>query len=208
MRRGRVLLVRHAGTTATRAARFPTAEEALTAPGWRAAEAGAAGLAQWLAGQEHSALRSPALRTEQTARALGLRAAVDPRLAPLDLGRWTGRGLAEVAGDEPAALRAWRTDPDEAGHGGESVAGLVARCRELLAAWAGELATRPAAVVAVTHGAVQRAVVVAALGLPPLALWQLESAPAAAAALHLRPDGGWTLAALNLPLAALVPEAP
>lgn len=207
MRRGRVLLVRHAGTTATRAGRFPTSGDALTAVGWTAAGAGAQGLQRWLAGQEARAVRSPALRAEQTARALGLDARVEPRLGPLDLGRWTGRGLAEVAGEEPAALSAWRTDPDGAGHGGESLQRLVARSRDLLAVWAADLAARPAAVVAVTHGAVLRALVVAALGLPPLGLWQLESSPAAGTALHLRPDGGWTLAALNLPLAALDGDA-
>jgi broad specificity phosphatase PhoE len=199
--------VRHAGTTATRAGRFPTPADALTAGGWTAAGAGAGGLRQWLAGQEARALRSPALRAEQTARALGLDAGVEARLGPLDLGRWTGRALAEVAGKEPAALSAWRTDPDEAGHGGESLSRLLARSRDLLAAWARDLTARPGAVVAVTHGAVLRALVIAALGLPPLGLWHLESAPAAGTALHLRPDGGWTLAVLNLPLAALAPES-
>lgn len=202
MRRGRVLLVRHAGTTATRTARFP-ADEALTPSGWAAAEAGAAGVRRWLAGQEVRAWSSPALRAEQTARALGVDARPEPALRPLDLGRWTGRTLVEVAGEEPAALGAWRTEPDAVEHGGESLTRLLVRCRHLLGQWSAALAVEPAGVVAVTHGAVLRALVATALGLPPLGLWQLEAAPGSAAALAARPDGGWSLAALNLPLAAL-----
>ena len=202
MRRGRVLLVRHAGTTATRSARFP-ADEALTPSGWAAAAAGADGVRRWLAGQEVRAWSSPALRAEQTARALGLDARPDPALRPLDVGRWTGRALADVAGEEPAALGAWRTEPDAAEHDGENLTQLLARCRQTLEGWAVSLAAEPVGLVAVTHGAVLRALVATALGLPPLGLWQLEAAPGTAGALAARPDGGWTLAALNLPLAAL-----
>ncbi len=98
--------------------------------------------------------------------------------------------LAEIAPDD---LAAWLTDPHYAGHGGESVAALLARIEAFLAA-------RLAAgnVVAVTHGAVLRAVLVAVLGAPPSAFWRIDAPPLTM--LTLSSDGRrWALREFSLP---------
>ncbi len=60
----------------------------------------------------------------QTAEMLGIDGTLDPGLRSLDIGSWRGR-LPE---DIPVAeLRDWFGDVDSAPHGGESIAGFVAR---------------------------------------------------------------------------------
>lgn len=50
----------------------------------------------------------------------------DPGLASLDVGSWRGRTPEEIPGAE---LGAWFADPAVRPHGGESIAGFVARIR-------------------------------------------------------------------------------
>jgi len=194
-----VLLVRHAGTAATRRGDFAGDDDALD-PLPRSVPA-PDGVTAWLAGQAAEALASPARRARETATLLDLAPATEARLRPLDVGAWTGRGVADVAAEDPAGLAAWRVDPDARPHGGETLTELAQRCRALLAGWA---AGRPGppAVVAVTHGAVVRALVAAALDLPPERAWRLEAGPGRAAALAWRGDA-WAVTALDAPLPAL-----
>ncbi|OBG73171.1 MULTISPECIES: histidine phosphatase family protein [unclassified Mycobacterium] len=177
---GRLILVSHAMTNAVAAARFP-ADEPLNDLGRRQVEA--------IAGQCDRAgrqLRGPERRAEQTARLLGLGAAAEPLLADLDCGRWRGRTLQEVPPDE---LAVWLADPAAAPHGGESIAELTER----VAAWLGSVATAgPGRTVAVTHPAVIRAAIVAALGAPADAFWRIDIRPVSRTALHYR-DRRWTL---------------
>jgi broad specificity phosphatase PhoE len=157
----RVTLVAHGRTAAVRAAAFPSPGDALELP--IAGEAGA------LAGVEGRS--GPEERCLGTAWWLGLAASADPGLRDCDHGRWRGRTLAEVAAAEPEGVRAWLTDPGAAPHGGEPVAGLIARMGEWLASLpAGRLP-------AVTHPAVVRAALVAALGLPAAAYWRVDVPP-------------------------------
>lgn len=167
----RLLLVRHAGTAATRAARLPLDEPA---------ERDLADLTGHL-GRSGSLLTSPALRC----RVPG--GEVEPRLGPWDLGRWAGLPLAEIP-----ELPAWRTDPAYDGHGGESTLALAARVAGLLASWH----DRDGRVVAVTHAAVIRLAVLHALGAPVEAAWQLDIAPGSVTELHAAP-GGWRVARVN-----------
>ncbi len=121
---------------------------------------------------------------------LGLAASCDPALRDLDAGRWSGKALTEIA---PHDLAVWLTDPDYAGHGGESVAALLARIEPFLAArlTAGN-------VVAVTHAAVLRAALVAVLDAPPSAFWRIDAAPLTT--LTLSSDGRrWALRGLVPP---------
>lgn len=163
----RLTLVSHSSTSATNLAAFGS-DEPLDARGARWAADAAGGVAR-----ASRVLSSPMLACRQTAEALGLGAPlVDPALADWDLGRWRGRTLDGVAADEPAAVRSWLTDATAAPHGGETLTGLLSRV-------GGWLDSVPGAghTVAVTHAAVVRAVVLAALGAPPAAFWRVDIAP-------------------------------
>lgn len=144
------------------------------------------GLEQW-AGRAGALLMSPA----QRCRLPGARVA--PELRPWDLGRWTGRPLFDLPPDE---LAAWRTDPDWAGHGGESLRALHNRVVDALHA----LPAGSGRTVAVTHGAVVQAAVGAALGAPLEAFWSVDVSPATCTELHRIGNGSrarWRLCRLG-----------
>lgn len=119
---------------------------------------------------------APSQRCRQTAQALGWdEAAVEPALRDLDMGRWQGRTLEEVAGDDPAALTAWMTDPEAAPHGGESVGDL---CRRV-AAWMEALPDDAGRVRAVVDQAVVRAAMLSVLAAPAQSFWRVDVPPLA-----------------------------
>jgi broad specificity phosphatase PhoE len=188
----RLLLVRHAATSATRAAAFP-ADEQLDERGRE--------LARILGGgfpQHTEFVTSPARRCRETAEAAGLDAQVDDAIAECDFGAWSGRTLAEIDESSPDAVRDWMLDPDAAPHGGESLALFCAR----IGRWLDELSGREGRVAAITHGEVVKAAVVHALGAPLAAFWRIDAAPLAVTELHAH-HGRWTLTRTNAPL---VPE--
>lgn len=202
----RLLLVRHAATSATRAAAFPADEP--IADGAAALAAGLAGLARGggiasgASGGDPAARRradevlaSPALRCAQTAAAAGFAPAIEPRIAECDFGAWAGRTLADVNGSDPAAVGAWMGDPEAAPHGGESLAAFCAR----VGGWLDEQALRDGKTLAITHGGVVKACVVRALGAPLEAFWRVDVAPLSVTELHAH-DGRWTVTAVNRPL--------
>lgn len=172
--------MRHPGTAATAAGRFPADEPAADRLGDLAG----------LRGPRGELLRSPAQRCAVAG------ALVDPALGPWDLGSWSGRELTEVAA---ADLASWQTDPDFSGHRGESARALADRVRAWLHAYAQRSVGDGPRTVAVTHGAWVRGAVVTALGAPPAAFWQVEIAPASVTELHVR-DGRWRLVSTNVPL--------
>ena len=180
----RLLLVRHASTAAVRAAAFG-ADEDLDGSGVAAAARLAARLPRG------DVLISPARRAAQTAAGLTV-SAVEPALAECDFGAWAGRPLAELAAEDPAAVQAWMTDPDAAPHGGESLTALLARVR----AWLEEQAALDGTAIAITHGGVVKAAVVAALDAPPSAFWRVDVSPLAITELHAH-DGRWTVTRVN-----------
>jgi broad specificity phosphatase PhoE len=182
-----LLLVRHAPTSATRAASFP-ADEALDARG----RAAAGRLAATLPARA-DALTSPARSCRETADAAGLEAArVEAALADVDYGAWAGRTLDDVQVGEPDAAAAWVSDPDARPHGGETLRELAGRVE----AWLATQAALEGRAVAITHAAVVRAAVVHALGAPPAAFWRIDVPPLAVTELHAR-SGRWTLARLS-----------
>jgi broad specificity phosphatase PhoE len=202
----RLLLVRHAATSATRAAAFP-ADEPIE-EGAAALAAGLAGLVargrgavdELTAADESAAprvdvLASPALRCAQTAAAAGLAPRVEPLLAECDFGAWAGRSLAELHAQDADAVGAWMGDPEVAPHGGESLRAFAAR----VAGWLDGQAAGDGATLAITHGGVVKAALVHALGAPLDAFWRIDVAPLAVTELHAH-DGRWTITRTNCPL--------
>jgi broad specificity phosphatase PhoE len=106
-------------------------------------------------------------------------------LADLDCGRWRGEALAALRSDE---LEAWLSQPGAAPHGGESIADLILR----VARWLESLTANPLRTVAVTHPAVIRAAIVAALDIPPESFWRIDVEPVSRVVMHFR-VGRWTL---------------
>jgi broad specificity phosphatase PhoE len=187
----RLLLVRHAPTAATRRSAFPS-DEPLDDRGREQASTLSAALPR------HAAVvTSPALRCRQTAEAAGLTATTDPGLAECDFGRWRGATLAELNAGEPEGVGAWMSDADAAPHGGESLTAFVAR----IGGWLERQAAEDGGLVAITHGGVIKAAVVAALGAPLTAFWRVDAAPLAITELHAH-GGRWTVSRTNMPVTA------
>jgi broad specificity phosphatase PhoE len=184
----RLVLISHAPTAATRAAAFPT-DEPLDRPGSAAASA-AAGAPRRVA----AAYCAPERRCRQTAAALGFDPRVDPGLRDGDVGRWAGRTLTEVAASEPDGIEAWLTDPSAAPHGGESVDEVLARARD----WLRALPPVTGTVVAVTHPAVVRALVIDAIAASAASFWRIDVAPLERTILT-GGHGRWTLRATGRP---------
>ncbi|MGI8623959.1 MAG: histidine phosphatase family protein [Solirubrobacteraceae bacterium] len=184
----RLVLVRHASTTAVRRSAFPL-DEPLDAAGRAAASTLAGRLGRG------DALTSPALRARTTAEAAGLDARTVGAICECDFGAWAGRTLAEVWDEEPVAAQAWMTDPAAAPHGGESLAAFLGR----IGTWLDEQAQLDGRAVAVTHGGVVKAAVIHALAAGPEAFWRVDAAPLHATELHGR-EGRWSLARVNAPI--------
>mgnify|MGYP003393673958 FL=1 len=178
----RLSLVSHAMTDAMAAGRFPT-DEPLNSVGHRQVDASLE------LGVTEQAYCGPEKRTRQTAELLGLHAEIDTRLADLDCGRWRGDFLGRV---ESADLAIWLTDPTRAPHGGESVVDLIERVR----GWMDSLTADRARLVAVTHPAVIRAVILIALDAPPKSFWRIDIAPVSRTVMHFR-GHAWTLRSNN-----------
>jgi broad specificity phosphatase PhoE len=181
-----LLLVRHAATSATRAAAFP-ADEELDERGRQQA----AGLVAAVPGHAQ-VITSPARRCRQTAEAAGLTAAVDEGIAECDFGTWAGRSLAEVNAEDPRAVQSWMLDPDSAPHGGESLAMFAAR----IGRWLDTQAEHGGRLLVITHGEVVKASVIHALGAPLAAFWRVDASPLSITELHAH-GGRWTVARLN-----------
>lgn len=175
----RLTLLSHGMTDAMVAKRFP-ADEPLNDLGRRQAQAMAA---QIDPGSRQ--LCGPERRARQTAELLGLDAATQPRLADLDCGCWRGRAIDDVDAED---LAVWLTDPARAPHGGESITDLIAR----VANWLEWLTANPLRTAAVTHPAVIRAAILAALDISPARFWRIDVAPAGRVVMHYR-AGRWTL---------------
>jgi broad specificity phosphatase PhoE len=184
---GRLLLVRHASTRATRRACFAP-EDPLDAHG----RTQAAALRAEVRGDARF-LVAPCLAAFQTASLAGCAPlVVEHAIAECDYGRWAGRALDDVRDEQPDGVEVWLADPDAVPHGGESMRALLARIGD----WLDGEAASEGTVVAVMAGAVVRAAVVRALDAPAEALWRLDVSPASVTELHAR-DGRWTVTRVN-----------
>lgn len=136
---------------------------------------------------------SPLQRARDTAAALagphGLEVEVDERLIELDYGDWDGSKLADVP---PESWAAWRTDPEFAPPGGETLAGVGARvaafCTDVLG---DEL------VIAVSHVSPIKAAVCNALQVDDRVTWRMQLDLAAVTRIGRRPDGSPYLVGFN-----------
>jgi broad specificity phosphatase PhoE len=184
----RLVLVRHATTSAVRAAAFP-ADEPLDPAGRRAAEALRGRLGRG------GALCGPSERARATSLCAGLDARVVEALDECDFGTWSGRTLASISDADPDAVAAWLAGG--APHGGETLAQFGAR----VGGWLDEQAEQDGRTIAITSAGVVKAAVVHALDAPAQAFWRIDVAPVRSTELHAH-DGRWTVAHLNAPVGA------
>lgn len=100
----------------------------------------------------------------------GLEVRPDQRLREIDVGRWTGLGLAAIEQEFPGQLQRWATQPgDMRLPDGEQIAETQARA---LAFFAECMPTHVGQSVAVIgHGAIGQAILVAAMGGTVMDLW-------------------------------------
>lgn len=111
-------------------------------------------------------ISSPLLRCAATARFTATRLDVpletDPRLIEIAHGTWDGRYRDELAVNDPERYRAWREDPAHvAFDGGETLVDVAARWQSFAT---DVLLDAKSDVLVVTHDAVVRCALVAALG--------------------------------------------
>lgn len=170
----RFLVVRHGQSTFGAQGRFAGREDApLTDTGRDQAAAVARRIAP--AGPV-VVLTSPLVRCRDTATAVAGPAGVpvieDDRLVDERLGAWTGLRVAEIEAGWPAELAVWRRDPAAAPPGGESFVQVRDRVRPVLAEAVG--AYRGHTVVLVTHAAVAKMILVAALQVDPAVAYRLR----------------------------------
>lgn len=140
-------------------------------------------------------LCSPAGAAIDSGTALAVTVEVDPALRDRDCGAWTGRSLASIAEAEPGRLAAWLDDPRAAAPDGESVLELIHRA----AAWLATQASRDGHVVAITHPALIRAMLVAATEAPP-SLWFRFDVGFGTRSLLTRHAGRWRIGLVNGPI--------
>ena len=164
----RLHLLAHAPTRAQREFRFPSADDAIEQ---LTSERLAAVSAQ--VGACQSVWCGPERRCKETADALDLRATPVDALRAWSPGAWAGQALASVAENEPEAFEAWRTNPDAAPPGGESLSSLMLR----VAAWVDGQAAASGRALVIADASVIRAVVVHVLQAPPATFWRFDIPP-------------------------------
>lgn len=126
---------------------------------------------------------APEAACVETAALLGLDAAVDESARDWDLGAWAGCSFAQVAEESPQALERWSTDPNFAGHGGESLQDLRSRATKWLDRLEGGGHYR---LVAVAPTAVVRAALLSVLDAPSAVFWRLDIEPMSSVHVSLR----------------------
>lgn len=172
------MLVSHARTAAMRTGRFP-GDEPLDDAGLRdlAAVADIPRVDRVLSG--------PEVRSISTARIFGSDISVEPALADIDYGKWSGLEMTDLP---DADAMAWLGDPAFAPPGGESLDALFARVRT----WLDEVGSTPGRTLAVTAPAVIRAAVVLVLAAPVSSFWRVDVAPLTRTSIHRR-GSLWTM---------------
>jgi broad specificity phosphatase PhoE len=182
----RLYLVAHAPTAAQRLARFP-------------ADEGIEPVDQLVAGRVRSAIgafdaswRGPELRCAETATALGLAAESSEALRAWSVGTWAGRDVRWVAEHDPGGLGAWRTDPDAAPGGGESLTALTER----EAGWLKAQERPNGRILVIADPSVIRAALLYVLDAGPSSFWRLDVAPWTLAVVQYA-NGAWRLRSLG-----------
>ena len=170
----RVILVRHTEPEASARGRcYGRLDIDLSDEGRRHADALGTALASF---GVRAVLSSPLRRARETARLIGARLRLEPRvhpdLAEIDFGELEGRAYEEIAVSDPSLYRAWMERPTAVRFpGGESYSDLRER---VLAALAEIRAEHPDSVVTlVAHGGVIRVILASALALPDDEIFRL-----------------------------------
>lgn len=174
----RLTLVTHAMTDAMRRGRF-TADEPVDGTGLR--DLGPASYP----GRVEAVEVAPERRTQQTAEGLGLRGTVVADLRDIDYGHWAGSSMDDLADED---VLAWLTDTSTLPPDGESIDALLAR----VARWMDRVSSQQGRIVAVTHPAVVRAVVIRTLDAPASSFWRVDVPPLTSTSVNFR-GGRWTL---------------
>ena len=138
------------------------------------------------------AVCSPARRTRDTARALGLDAAEEAAFREQDFGNWTGRRHNDLVTELGAAYREfWKTPASNRPPGGESFVDQIARANDgLVRLPAGEA-------ILVVHSGTIRAVLAIALDLAPDSALRFVIDPLSLTRID-RLENGWRVVAVNL----------
>lgn len=137
------------------------------------------------------AFRSPARRTVETADALGLAAADEPRLREQNFGDWTGRRHDDLARDGGAAYQDfWRAPASNRPPGGESFIDQIARLAPVLTA------LPDGDTVLVAHSGTIRAALAIALDLAPDSALRFVLDPLSLTRLD-RLAAGWRVGCVN-----------
>jgi broad specificity phosphatase PhoE len=164
----RLLLLATAPTAAQRLLRFPANDESIEPIGAVVARRVLARV-----GVCSAVWRAPERRAEETAAALGLVAVPCDDLRAWSAGAWSGQPVAHVAENDPEGFQNWRTNPDAAPVGGESLNTLISR----VAGWTRAQTAGAGRVLVIADPAVIRAVVLHALEAEPHTFWRLEVPP-------------------------------
>lgn len=184
----RITFISHATTEALRQAAFPPDEPLIAGEAERLAALG------WVIPRAQQILAAPELRTQQTAAALGLQAAVCVELTDMNYGTWRGSEIGAVQASDPEGVAVWLTKVDAAPHGGESITDLIERIGRWL-----EDQTGSGHILAITHPAVIRAAVLGVTQAPSESFWRVEVSPLSAT--DLRHNGRyWTLRSVGCSL--------
>lgn len=215
----RFILLRHGQAEGNRELRYLGATDApLTELGREQARRLAAAVRPFRLAAIYS---SPLVRARETARALtddtGLPVTLRDDLREMDFGAWEGRTRAAVLAEYPDLLAAWETSAEVAPPGGESLAAvgvrIVAGANTLAAAHPGET------VALVSHVGPIKALVCAALALPPAGAQRMWLEPASICVIDWRlsstldlagaaqPGGGWGILRVFNALGHLDPPA-
>ena len=110
-------------------------------------------------------------------------AVYDARLREIGFGAWEGEQFESVRVRDPQAYQRWRSDPECRGHGGESLADVARRAREVL-----EHALcqhRDGTILWVAHGGFLRLLACTLLDLSPENYWRLHLDSASISVVHV-----------------------
>ncbi|MFI8569140.1 histidine phosphatase family protein [Rhodococcus sp. NPDC078407] len=177
----RLTLVSHARTAAMRTGRFP-GDEPLDNSGVRDLAAVTD------IPRADRVLSGPESRSLATAQVFGTDISVEPALADIDYGRWSGLEMTDLPDADAVA---WLSDPAFVPPGGESLVALFSRVQR----WLDDVGATPGRTVVVTSPAVVRAVVVLVLDAPIASFWRVDVAPLTRTSVSRR-GGSWTVGAV------------
>jgi alpha-ribazole phosphatase len=189
---GRVILVRHGETAATRAARYSGQRETPLTP---CGEMQHERLCHRLSGEALSRVVSSDLRRCRVLAGLiaaerGRSAELDPALREASFGAWEGLTYEEGMARDRQAIAAFNHDPAHvAPPQGESLAQVGMRARACLDKLLREQTGRDGALLLVSHGGTLRALLCGLLAIPLDRYWMLRIDPGSVSVLDIYPPG-------------------